>query len=105
VSSLAACLLLQADAPSIFSSSLIPFALVFVLMYFLLVRPVQKQRKEQSAMRDALKAGDHVLTSGGLYGTVKRVRDDRLSLRVADNVDVEIARTAVVSVIAPEGKD
>ena len=94
-----ACLLLQAAPGSSSLGTLIPMVGMFVLAYFLLIRPVQKQRKEQQSMRDALKAGDEVLTSGGLYGTVTKLRDNRVHLRVSDGVQVEVARVAVVEIV------
>jgi preprotein translocase subunit YajC len=98
--------LLQAApaAPSIFSS-FVPVLLMLGLAYFLFVWPVQKQRREQTAMRSALKAGDEVLTRGGMYGTVTKLRDERIHLRVADGVQVEVARGAVESVVTPKPRE
>src|SRR5687768_4519967 len=97
-----ACLLLQTPpGPSSPSplGTIIPMVGMVILAYVLLIRPVQKQRKEQQSMRDALKAGDEVLTSGGLYGTVTKLREGRVSLRVSDGVQVEVARVAVVEIV------
>src|SRR5688572_19519653 len=91
-------LLQSAQGPSSLGT-LIPMVGMFVLAYLLLIRPVQKQRKEQQAMRDALKAGDEVLTTGGIYGTVTKLRDHRVHLRVSDGVQVEVARAAVVEIV------
>ena len=71
---------------------------IFVAYYFLILRPMTRQRKQQQEMQSSLKSGDRVLTTGGLYGTVAKVRDDRIYLRIADGVQVELARTAIASV-------
>ena len=88
-----------ATGASPLTGTIIPMVLMFGLAYLLLIRPIQKQRKEQQAMREALKAGDEVLTTGGLYGTISKLRDNRVHLRVADGVSVEVARAAVVEVV------
>jgi len=79
--------------------SFLPIVLVFVLAWFLLIRPAQQQRREQEAMRSALRAGDAVRTAGGIFGTVVRVKDDRIVLRVSEGVNIDVATSAVVSVI------
>ncbi len=76
---------------------LIPIALILGIMYFLVIAPARKQRKEAQAMLDALRPGDRVLTSGGLHGTVVGVEGDLVKLRIATNVHVELAKTAVTS--------
>lgn len=101
-------LLLQA-APtgpaSILGSPLLPMALVIVMAYFLLFRPMSKQRKELESMRAGLKAGDEVVTSGGMFGRVTRVKDDRIQLRIANGVEVEFTRHAITSVISPQERE
>jgi preprotein translocase subunit YajC len=95
--------LLQAAAPAAptLGSVIWPMLLMLVLGYFLLIRPVQQQRRKLAEMRSALKAGDEVLTSGGLYGTVTKLRDERVVLRVADGVQVEVSREHVASTVPP----
>jgi preprotein translocase subunit YajC len=87
-------------------SSLITFAplvLIFVIFYFLLILPQQKRQKKWQQMLSELKTGDRVVTSGGLRGTVIALRDDSIHLRVPpDNLRLEIARSAVVSVTSGE---
>ena len=97
------CLAWLQAAPGAGSSifSFAPILLMFALAWFLLIRPVQKQRREQEAMRSALKSGDAILTSGGLYGTIVRVKDDRVVVRISDRVNCEVAKSAVVSVVEP----
>jgi preprotein translocase subunit YajC len=74
---------------------LIPFALVFVIIYFLLIAPARRQKKQLQELIDNLKSGDKVVTSGGLYGTVVSVGEDVIKLRVANNVQLDVARSAI----------
>ena len=80
----------------------LPLVLMLVVFYFLMIRPQQKRMKEHREMVGALKKGDEVLTNGGLGGTVTKVGDAYLSLRVADNVEVNVQKTAV-SALLPSG--
>ena len=81
------------------------FGVLGVMMYFLMIRPQSKQRKEQENMIKNVKSGDKVLTSGGLFGIVTNVKEKSLMLKIADNVKVEIAKSALTSVVqkADEG--
>jgi preprotein translocase subunit YajC len=80
---------------------LLPFILIFVIFYFLLIRPQQKRQRlaqsERDSMLKALKPGDKVVTTGGIYGTIVAVRekDDTVQLRIAQSVSVEAERSAV----------
>src|SRR6476660_4496135 len=80
---------------------LLPFILIFVIFYFLLIRPQQKKQRlaqqERDTMLKALKPGDKVITSGGIYGTIVAVRekDDTVQLRIAQSVSVEAERSAI----------
>ncbi len=100
-------LLLQATPNPLaqLGGTLVPMVLLLVAAWFLLFRPMQAQRKEQEAMRSGLKPGDEVLTTGGLYGVVTRLRDDRVHVRIAEGVQVEVARSAVSGVSAPAAKE
>ena len=75
------------------------FAILGVMFYFLLIRPQQKQRKDQENMIKNVKSGDHILTTGGIYGIVTNVKEKSLMLKIADNVKIEIAKSAIGSVI------
>jgi preprotein translocase subunit YajC len=77
---------------------------ILVIMYLLLIRPQQQRQKQTEKMLKALKKGDRVLTSGGIYGTVIGVDETKAVLRVADDIKLEFAKSAVVSVVATEGK-
>ena len=75
------------------------FVILGVMFYFLLIRPQQKQRKEQENMIKNVKSGDRILTTGGIYGIVTNVKEKSLMVKIADNVKVEIAKSAVGSVV------
>lgn len=78
--------------------SLAPMVLIFVVFWFLLIRPQQKKAKEHRAMVAALKRGDRVVTSGGIYGQVSHVADDHLMVEIADGVKIKVARDAISGV-------
>ena len=77
----------------------IPLLLVFVIFYFLIILPQRKRQRALDAMLDNLKSGDKVVTSGGIYGTIVSVRDDKrtVQLKISENpvIRVEVARTAI----------
>ena len=81
------------------ATTLFPFVLILLVFYFLMIRPQKKQQLEHQKMLEALKKGDHVLTSGGMFGTVVGVQKDRVVLKVAENVKVEYQKSAVASVL------
>lgn len=89
-----------APGPAAMITSLIPFALIFVIFYFLLIAPQRKQQKETERMLAALKKGDRVVTSGGLHGTIVDFReaDRTVVVEIAQNVRVTVSRSAVTSV-------
>lgn len=72
--------------------SLVPFILIFVLFYFLLILPQQKRQKQQKRMLEALKKGDKVVTSSGIWGTVTNVGKETVTLQIADNTKIKIQR-------------
>ena len=74
-------------------------AIFGVMFYFLLIRPQQKQRKDHENLLKNIKTGDRVLTSGGIYGIVANVKDKTVMVKIADNVKVEVVKTAVTTVI------
>jgi preprotein translocase subunit YajC len=82
--------------------SLLPIVLMFVVLYFLMIRPQMKRAKEHKAMIEALQKGDEVVTSGGVVGRVGKVDDNYLSLQVADGVEITVQRSAV-QVVLPKG--
>ena len=78
----------------------LPLVLIFVVFYFLLIRPQQKKMKEHKALISNLKRGDRVITSGGLIGTVSKVLDDELEVEISQGVKVKVVRQMVSSVLA-----
>lgn len=75
------------------------FAIMGVMFYFLLIRPQQKQKKEQENLLNNLKSGDKVLTSAGIFGIVANVKDKVVLVKIADNVKVEFSKSAITSVV------
>lgn len=82
--------------------SFLPLILIFVVFWFLLIRPQQKKVKEHKAMVEALGRGDEVVTNGGVLGKITEVGDNFVTLRIADNVEIKIQRHAVASLM-PKG--
>lgn len=76
-----------------------PLIFIGVIFYFLLIRPQQKQRKEQQKLIEALKTGDKVVTSAGIHGLIANVKEKTVLLKVADNVKIEIDKAAVATVL------
>ena len=78
--------------------NLLPIILMFVIFYFLLIRPQQKRAKEHKAMLESIQRGDEVVTSGGILGRVTGLGDEYLTVEIADNVRVRLQRNAVMTV-------
>jgi len=79
----------------------LPLVLIFVVFYFLLIRPQQRKAKDQKAMLDALRRGDRVVTGGGIIGTVARVENpEEVTVDIADGVRVRVLRSTISSVLA-----
>ena len=74
----------------------------FAIFYFILIRPQQKKQKDAQKMVEAIKKGDRVVTSGGIFGTVAGLKDNIIILKVADDVKIEVLKTAVASVVNKE---
>ena len=81
---------------------MLPLVLMFVVLYFVMIRPQMKKQKDHKAMIDALGKGDEVATAGGLLGRVTKMGETHLSLEIANGVEVQIQRSAVVQVL-PKG--
>jgi preprotein translocase subunit YajC len=87
----------NAPQPSPFSF-FVPMILMFVIFYFVLIRPQQKAKKEQDQLISGVKTGDRITTTGGILGTVANVKDKTVIVRVADNVKVELLKTHIATV-------
>ena len=105
------CLLLISNAyaqismPSMDSSSLtsfLPLILMFVVLYFLMIRPQMKRQKEQRTMMEALSKGDEIVTSGGLLGKITKINDSYLTVEISSENEVVIQKSAVVTLL-PKG--
>ncbi len=82
-----------------FVTALIPFILVFVIFYLLIVMPQKNRQKKHQNMVEQLKPGDQIITSGGIYGTVMGVQPDRIELKVAANVKIDITKSSVAVIL------
>lgn len=80
-------------------ASFIPLILMFVIFYFLLIRPQQKKTKEHRQMVDNLKTGDRIITSGGLHGRVTGVTESALTVEIAEKVRVKVNRASVTALL------
>ncbi|MFN0125860.1 MAG: preprotein translocase subunit YajC [Verrucomicrobiales bacterium] len=79
--------------------SFLPIILMFVIFYFIAIRPQRKKQQELAAQISALKGGDHIVTTGGIYGIVSSLQEKTLTLKIADNVKIKIDKTAVAGVV------
>lgn len=83
---------------------LVPFFLIFIIFYFLLVRPQQKRQREHQKFLEGLKKGDRVATSGGILGTVIGVYPERVVLKISEETKVEFLKSAVTGMVAEKGE-
>ena len=84
-------------------ASFIPIILIFIIMYFLLFRPQMRRQKEQQRVVASLKTGDHVVTASGIHGIITNVKDTTVIVKVADNVKIEMDKSAVTNVLKSDG--
>lgn len=82
--------------------SMLPLVLMFVVLYFVMIRPQMKKQKEHRSMIEALAKGDEVVTGGGLLGKVTKLSESTVSLEVANGVEIQVQRSAVVQIL-PKG--
>ena len=80
-------------------ASFIPLILIFLVFYFLLIRPQQKKQKEHKILLDSIKRGDEILTSGGIVATVTKADGEKLNVDIAPNVNVIVYRSTVADVL------
>jgi preprotein translocase subunit YajC len=93
-----------ASSGSMFGSlgSILPLVLMFVALYFIMIRPQMKRQKEHRALIEALAKGDEVIVSGGIVGRISKVADPYLHVEIADNVEIKVQRLTVLQVL-PKG--
>ena len=80
-------------------SSILPFLLIILIFYFLILRPQQKRQKNRAKLLESVKKGDKVITAGGIHGTVEGLEDKIILVKVADNVKLKFERSAVSTII------
>ncbi len=91
-------------SPSLFGNPLTLILIICAVFYFIVIRPSRKSQQDTETMRNKLKNGDRVLTSGGIYGTVVGVSDDQIQVRVADSVKIHFAKSAVTQLVEEPSK-
>lgn len=97
-------LLAQAPAPSPAGAgsgliSMLPFVFIFIIMYYVMLRPQMRRQKEAAKLVAALKTGDRVVTASGIHGLISNVKETTVIVKVADNVKLEMEKTAVTNVV------
>jgi len=89
-------------------TALIPFLLVFVVFYLLIIMPTRRKQKKHQDLVNNLKPGDRVITSGGIFGTVMGVQPDKIELKISANVKIDITKSAIGAILGqgekPEGQ-
>lgn len=93
---------LYADAPVATQNPImqfVPIVLVFVVMYFFMIRPQSKKAQEHKSMIDALQRGANVMTSGGIFGTVVQIQEDKAIIEVAEGIEIVVLKSAIASVL------
>ncbi len=94
----------QPQAPSAWVQ-ILPMVLLFGAMYFFMIAPQRKKQKEHEKMLKSLESGDEVVTTGGIFGTITNVKEDRFVIRVADNTKIEVGKAFVQTVLKKTGAE
>lgn len=97
-------LVAQAQSPGGMLGGLLPILLILVIFYFLLILPAQRRQKKTQEMLRSLKPGDKVITNGGIYGTIVGIEGDTVQLRIAEQIKIKVARSAIAG-LQPESKE
>jgi len=95
----------EGGGPGSMLTGFLPLIIIFVIFYFLLIRPQQKRAKDHRSMIAALKKGDKVVTNGGIYGLVESVTENTVVLKIAENVKVKFGKGYIASVRAGADED
>jgi preprotein translocase subunit YajC len=93
----------QAQGSSLLS--LLPFVLLMVGLYFIMIAPQRKKQKELEKTISAIGTGDEVVTTGGIYGVIASVKSDRFTIRIADNTKIEVGKAFILSVVKKDGEE
>lgn len=96
---------LQAAPEGSLLSALLPLIVMFAVFYFILIRPQQAQQKKRREMLQSLRRGDKIVTVGGIHGEIVAIKDDQLTVRIAENVDIRLNRAGVGSKKGAEGTE
>ena len=83
-------------------ASFVPIILIFIIMYFVLLRPQMRRQKDQQRLIAGLKTGDRVVTTAGIHGMITNVKETTVTVKVADNVKLEMEKSAITAVAKPE---
>ena len=81
--------------------SMLPFVFIFIIMYYVMLRPQMRRQKEAAKLVAALKTGDRVVTASGIHGLISNVKETTVIVKVADNVKLEMEKSAVTNVLKP----
>jgi preprotein translocase subunit YajC len=84
-------------------TALLPFIIIFVIFYFIIIMPARKKQKMHQSMIASLKGGERIITTGGIYGTVSRVMEDRIEITVDKNTKLQVTKPSISAVIEPQG--
>ncbi|HEX6160121.1 MAG TPA: preprotein translocase subunit YajC [Thermoanaerobaculia bacterium] len=95
--------MLQSAGGAAAFAQFLPIIAIGLVFYFLVIAPANKQRKKTQEMLGSLKKGDVVVTTGGIYGTIQGVETDHVYLKIAENVKVKVARSAISAISSNEG--
>ena len=96
--------LLQSGGGAAAIANFLPIIAIGLVFYFMVIGPANKQRKKQQEMLSALKKGDRVITTGGIYGTIQGVEPEAVYLKIAENVKVKVSRSAISGVVTGENE-
>ena len=80
----------------------VPFIFIFIIMYFVMFRPQKKRQEQQRKLIASLKTGDRVVTNSGIHGLISNVKDSTIIVKVADNVKIEMEKSAISTVVSPQ---
>ncbi len=88
-----------------FVSMLFMFGLIFLIFYFLIIKPQRTRQKKHQEMVEDLKPGDKVITSGGIHGTIMGVQKDKIELKIASNVKIDVTKSSIAVISTPPKKE
>ena len=80
----------------------VPFIFIFIIMYFVMFRPQKKRQEQQQKLISTLKTGDRVVTNGGIHGLISNVKETTVIVKVADNVKIEMEKSAITTVLSTQ---